>query len=197
MSDYTYPDITTKKCKHCEQEFDSSMITQVYCSITCRNEFKQQHRKLTIAASPRNCIHCGESFIPYRNYDEGHPNYQRSCSPLCGRPVIPFKENRNWKTDKRIQTSGYVTIWTSPWNNVSEHRHVMSRHLGRPLLPNETVHHRNGIRDDNRIENLELWSRSHGSGQSVSDIVEHCTEQLRLYAPERLKSQWLDKSRNP
>ena len=62
----------------------------------------------------------------------------------------------------------------------------MEQQLGRPLLPDETVHHINGVRDDNRPENLELWSSSHPKGQRVEDKVEWAAEILKQYAPDRL-----------
>jgi len=64
---------------------------------------------------------------------------------------------------------------------IYEHVWIMSESLGRALNEGETVHHKNGMRSDNRIENLELWSKSQPSGQRVEDKIEWCKNFLREY----------------
>lgn len=58
--------------------------------------------------------------------------------------------------------------------------------IGRELLPHENIHHINGVRDDNRPENLELWSTMQPSGQSISAKVNHAWEIIALYDPHHL-----------
>jgi len=64
---------------------------------------------------------------------------------------------------------------------VFEHILVMESILGRYLLPGETVHHRNGVRNDNRRENLELWVKPQPSGYSVEDAIAWAREILARY----------------
>ena len=67
---------------------------------------------------------------------------------------------------------------------IGTHRLVMERKLRRKLRKNENVHHVNGIRDDNRSENLELWVKTQPCGQRPEDLVSWASEILKLYAAE-------------
>ena len=84
---------------------------------------------------------------------------------------------------KRNAGGGYVRIKikdrSDGWR--SEHIHVIEQSIGRPLLPTETVHHKNGERDDNRLENLELMDSSHPAGQRVSDKLAWCHAFIERY----------------
>lgn len=95
---------------------------------------------------------------------------------------------KNGKTNKE----GYVLITDRSHPNANkrgrilEHVYVMSKHLGRPIMRGETIHHKNGIRSDNRIENLELMTGKHGAGVRVTDMVAFCVNFLMMYSPEKL-----------
>jgi hypothetical protein len=91
------------------------------------------------------------------------------------------------KGNGTIDASGYRRINVGNGRRVLEHVYVMEQHLGRPLAPGENVHHLNGLRDDNRIENLELWVSMQPRGQRVDDVMDFV---VRQYPDELERRGW-------
>ncbi len=124
----------------------------------------------------RLCQICGSSFTGcvlqvLRNErgqwaDKHSGNGRTTCSRECRYKLSGGKHRRKGPT-KAKNKSGYVVVYmpgSGPKGRM-EHRIIMEEHLGRDLLPTENVHHRNGIKDDNRIENLELWKVTQPNGR--------------------------------
>lgn len=105
----------------------------------------------------RSCINCGQAFVADKR--------QRTCSRICGR-IIRRKE----RIFERKHL-GYIYVYkpehpaANSGGYIAKHRLIMESTLGRLLKPFELVHHRNQIKDDNSIENLEIVMRKLHFGQ--------------------------------
>jgi hypothetical protein len=95
----------------------------------------------------------------------------------------PIKTHKHPESEVTIDPNGYALEWDpSRKKRIYQHRLVMERLLGRKLHRHENVHHINGVRDDNRPENLELWSSSQPAGQRVADKLRWAQDLIELYA---------------
>lgn len=128
----------------------------------------------------------------YEQWKRSRPN-QESCA-VEGCPKLlyvrgwclrHYKQWRYWGTpfgDRLVKSTGYkykdslgyIRIKQNDGSYEAEHRLVLGQILGRPLESYESAHHLNGIRDDNRAENLELWISPQPSGIRASQQLPHC-----------------------
>lgn len=158
-----------KRCASCASEYrvrgERRRTLSKYCSLPCKTRaltgvpsWRKGHR----SGEYRSCPKCNRQFYMFPS--EIKKGRRRFCSIACreeGRIYPRGPSSKNWKGGRMV-VSGYVYVkaYDHPNKNVSEyvaeHRLVVEKALGRYLSTDEEVHHRNGVKTDNRIENLEI-----------------------------------------
>ncbi len=187
-----------KKCNFCGIDISNKRKGAKFCSNECCNEHRKSKRIICVCEQCNKifeivpakfklglgrfcskpcvakyrttkvkciCENCGETFEiqPYR-YNHGGGKF---CSPQC-RGKIQSGSNHPQYIGGSVDEFGYRTIIIGG-HRIKEHRWVLEQYLGRELTKDECVHHINGIRDDNNINNLQLMTNS-----------EHCSYHNKL-----------------
>jgi hypothetical protein len=161
-----------KECSYCKKSFNIDRRRK-FCSFQCKTKGTNQRILHERSINPDRRKILDEICIKER---------KRKGIDLT-KPI----RNPNPKGSGHINKRGYKIIKRHGHPNahvkgsIGEHIWVMSEFLGRALFEKENVHHINGIRHDNRIENLELWTTHQPSGQCVEDKINWCKEFLTQY----------------
>lgn len=138
---------------------------QKYCSMECAGKVNPK--------IPMDCQWCEREFM-------GRPD-AAFCSKRC------FYESQSANAQGAMTKSGYRVVADGEGNFRPEHRIVMEKALGRPLLDSDQVHHLNALRWDNRLENLLWMTGSHPAGAAVGDMYDWCQWFIREHEAEVLR----------
>jgi hypothetical protein len=189
--------MTTKPCAHCGKSFEKDpRVTRAmweqrrFCSRKCSSASRK------VPLGQKDCIACGRTYMQTPSERGKLWEARKYCSTRCAYAdragMNRGPKHWAWKGGRYAHAGGYVALYIHPDHpmyvmahnsgRVLEHRLVMAESLGRPLTRHETVHHVNGDRQDNRLENLQLRQGKHGNGMvyTCRDCGSHNVEARKL-----------------
>ena len=194
-----------KICEYCGEEYTTTDKRQRFCSVKCRG---LNSRKVEVYT----CEYCGKEFEVRTWDVKWRANTPKYCSTdcyhaasrktekrkceNCGKEfeVTPCKTKRFCSTEcacetrrnkERVATqgkNGYKYIWFADGSGQPEHRYIIEKELGRKLDSNECVHHKDGNRANNDLDNLEVLTRAE---HSKLHRQQELTEGKELFGRER------------
>ena len=178
----------TKECGKCGATYSIDCFHKNKSSKDGRQSIcKICREKRDSEPTTRACVKCGATYKVRK--DSLHKNKSGTCRRCSGwKTWLPGLDNNNWAGGKTKTKHGYVLIRKNGGYTL-EHVLKMEEHLGRKLVKGETVHHKNGIKDDNQIDNLELWSGGHPSGQRVDDLIDYILANYEDRVIEKIKNR--------
>lgn len=180
-----------KKCPDCGKHHNKTTKSCSSCYL-----LKKKYNTLTPNHWEKICSICSLNFTSKNGYkkfcDACKEKYNLKPHIVKNRrahnqPLDYIPKHKAKNGEGHLAKSGYryLTKCGHPncgrYGRILEHIFIMSEHLRRPIRKNEIIHHKNGIKHDNHIDNLELWHKGHPIGQRLEDKLNWAKTLLEEY----------------